>query len=120
MAEPILVSIAAAVAGKAFAGLYDLVRNFFTDQADEEALAKAEQAAAEGDERTEVAIHDLADRLAAAQERDPVFAEQLRSEWGKIIPAQVNNGTTENNVSGTVSGHLVQARDIHGGISFGS
>jgi hypothetical protein len=126
MPDPMLVAVAAAVAGKvteslapgmrsALGDLIKLVRKRFArDDAAQAALAAAEKAPAD-DDRVAALAAEL-ERLASAE---PKFAEQLRAAWSRIdTTLQAHHGGTINEVSGTVSGHLVQARDISGGVRF--
>jgi hypothetical protein len=109
--EPILVSIAAALAAKSATSLYDLVKRRFAGRAEaEKALAAAEGSAPDSPEVAAVATH-----LAAAQADDPAFAVELRQVWQQV---SAECGGIVNQVSGTVSGRVVQARDIEGGVSF--
>jgi hypothetical protein len=110
MPEPILVSIATALATKAATGLYDLVKKKFSrDPEDTRALEAAEAAPGEAEP-----ITALAERLEAAERADPEFARQLRDGWAQ----HAETGGVVNQVSGTVHGKVVQARDIHGNITF--
>ncbi|OLF09046.1 hypothetical protein BLA60_20900 [Actinophytocola xinjiangensis] len=111
MAEPVLVSIAAALAAKAATSLYELVRRTFAGREDAEAALTAAEGAAP--DSAEVAA--LADQLAAAERADPEFATELRGIWGQV---GATDGGVVNQITGTVSGKVVQARDIQGGISF--
>jgi hypothetical protein len=111
MPEPILVSIAAAIAAKSATSLYDLVKRKFGGRKDAElALTAAEGA---GPESTEVAA--LATHLAEAEAEDPAFATELRNTW-QLVSAR--EGGVVNQITGNVSGKVVQARDIEGGVSF--
>lgn len=113
--EPVLVSIAAAVAGRAVASLYQLIRAKFADDPDACAvLEAAEGAAADSQE-----VGELAAALKEKQGADPAFGERLREEWNRLTVEQnAEAGGVANQVSGQVGGNVVQARDIHGGISF--
>jgi hypothetical protein len=126
MPDPFLVAIAAALAGKtagaaasrgasAFRSLMSLVRRKFeTDGGGAEVL---DAARAEPDDEKVAA---LGAALEAAARDDPGFAEQLRSLWGQVQnELRADRGGVVNEVSGTVGGHAVQARDITGGVSFG-
>lgn len=114
MPEPILISIAAALAGKAATGLFDLVKRKFS--ADSGAMAELE-AAVEAPERPEV-IEAVAERLAVAEQQDPEFRSALRDEWEKVqVDQHADHGGVTNQISGDV-GKAVQARDIHGDIRF--
>lgn len=114
MPEPILVSIAAALAGKAATSLYDLVKRKLAGRADAaEALAAAEGAEPGSDE-----VAALAQELADAERDDPEFAAELRAEWAGCVGQSAERGAIANQVGGSVSGRVVQARDIEGGVSF--
>ncbi|PRX43632.1 hypothetical protein B0I33_11493 [Prauserella shujinwangii] len=116
MPEPILVSIAAALAGKAATGLYDLVRRRFAH--DEQALAELEAATdSPGEPRF---VHAVAERIAQAEEDDPEFRRELRAHWEAVSGGQAaGDGSVANHVSGTVSGRVVQAGEIHGDVRLG-
>lgn len=115
MPDPILVSIAAALAGKGATGLYDLVKKKF---------AGSSQAAgvlddAEGSPPDSPEVHALSEELARAESSDPQFAVDLRVIWRQALTRQrADNGGVVNGITGTVSGNVLQARDIEGGVSF--
>ena len=111
MPEPILVSIAATLAAKSVTSLYDLVKRKFAGHQD--ATAALEAAEHAGPDSPEVAT--LATRLAAAEAEDPTFGRELRDTWERV---SADRGAVVNQISGNVSGKVVQARDIEGGISF--
>lgn len=113
MTEPILVSVAGALASRAATGLYELVKRAFSGR--QEATRALE--AAEGAEEGSPEVERLAEELAAAQREDPAFGEELRKQW-LSVHQQAQYGGVTNQVSGDVSGKVVQARDIHGDISF--
>jgi hypothetical protein len=108
MPEPILVSIAAALAAKGATGLYDLVRRKFAKNPP--AIAALEAAAAAPEDDRPIAA--LAERLSEAEVEDAEFAEALREEWSRVSPGDVHNSVT-----GTVTGKVVQLRDVHGNIN---
>lgn len=110
MPEPILVSIAAALAARSATSLYELVKRKFTGR--EEATAAL--TAATGAEPDSPEVAELSEHLAAASAEDPAFATELRGVWA----AQADRGGVANQISGNVSGKVVQARDIEGGVSF--
>jgi len=125
--DPIMMAVATAVAGKlaetltagakaALGNLVKLVKKRFAGDADaQHAMAEAQKAPDDADRIT--ALARQLERLAA---EDPKFAEQLRSIWSQAsVQLQAQTGGTVNEVSGSVSGHVVQARDIEGGVSFG-
>jgi hypothetical protein len=122
MTDPMIIAVAAEVAGRlteslaagaksAVSGLVRAIRNrLATDDEANRALAEADEAPAD-DDRLAVLAAQMA-RLAA---QDPEFAEQLRS-----LSVHAERGGIVNQQSGTVSGHVVQARDIKGGVRFGT
>jgi hypothetical protein len=63
-------------------------------------------------------IHELARALATEAESDPVATTALRDWMANTERALDQSGDVTNTVSGTVHGPVVQARDIHGGITF--
>ena len=111
MPEPILVSIAAALAAKSVTSLYDLVKRKFTGRTEAEAALEAAGGAVP--ESPEVAA--LATHLAAAANEDPAFGAELRHTWQQV---SATRGGVVNQITGNISGNVVQARDIKGGISF--
>lgn len=113
MVEPILISIATTLATKAAGSLYDLVRSAFRGRPD----ATTELEAAAGAEPDSAPIHALATRLAQVEAEDPEFASQLRAAWAEVSQ-QADHGGVNNQITGSVSGKVVQARDIHGNINF--
>ena len=112
MPEPVLISIAAALAGKAVTSLYDFVKGRFAGRPGA-ALALE---AATGAEPDSPEVRALGDELAKAEAADPEFADELRARWRDVSVQQ--KGEVNNQISGTVTGNVVQARDIEGGISF--
>lgn len=107
-----------AEAGRAaFQGLVGLVRRRFqSDPAAQEALEAAEADPSDAERLDQ--LRAALDRLAA---EDPAFGAELRSLWRDLQPhLTASSGGTINTVSGNVSGNVVQARDVQGGISFGS
>jgi flavin-binding protein dodecin len=67
-------------------------------------------------------ISNLEQALERQAKRDPAFAEQLRSLWEQAdteLHIDIEHGGTVNQISGTVNGQVIQARDIQGGITFG-
>ncbi|WP_422756280.1 hypothetical protein [Micromonospora sp. WMMD708] len=62
----------------------------------------------------------LAAVVADEAQRDPGFAAEFHDRWARVeATLAAGTGGVVNSVSGDVSGPVVQARDIHGGISFG-
>lgn len=66
------------------------------------------------------AAHPLAVLLDREARRDPAFGAEFQARWeqaGAAVAAGPDG--VANSISGDVSGPVVQARDVHGGISFG-
>ena len=64
-------------------------------------------------------LRRLAELLDVRMRDDPGFAERLRSLWDGVAAAEAtHHDEVTNTVSGPVRGSVVQARDIHGGITF--
>jgi hypothetical protein len=114
MPEPILVAISAALAGKAVTSLYDLVKKKFG--ARKEAIAALDAAKGAAPDSTEVQV--LAAELERAEAADPQFSRELRELWRSVSVRQADHGAVINEISGNVSGKVIQARDIQGGVSF--
>ena len=115
MPELILIEIAAALAAKTAESVYELVRRKFRTR--KQALAALE--AADGAAKDSPQVIALAEELATAEAYDPRFSEQLRAQWA-AVQGQASGGSVANSISGTVTGNVVQARDITGDITFGS
>jgi hypothetical protein len=117
MPDPILVSVAAALAAKSATSLYELVKRKFAGRKDDEAAlaALAALAAADGAAPESAEVATLAAHLAVAEKEDPAFGAELRNTWQQV---DVGEGGVVNQVTGNVSGKVVQARDIGGGVSF--
>jgi hypothetical protein len=129
MPDPIISAITAAVAGKAAeaavqagqeacAALIRLVR----DRLGRDKKAATALEAVGRHPEDEVARADLAralERLAAA---DGDFASRLRELWPRAAAElNVSQGGVVNSATGSVGGHLMQARDVQveGGLRFG-
>jgi len=112
MPEPILVAISAALAGKAITSFYDFVRTRISGR--RQAVAALE--AAEGKPQESPEVQALAAELETITAEDPRFAAELRERWNSVQHAET--GGVINEISGNVSGKVVQARDITGNITF--
>lgn len=116
MPEIILIEIAAALAAKTAESLYDLVKNKFKNR--KQALDVLN--AADGMPKDSPQVIALAEEIATVEAYDPQFSEQLRSGWAEIQTHNLASADGIVNSVGNIQGNLVQARDIHGNISFGS
>lgn len=113
--DPILVSIAAALAGKAADSLYDLVKQKFGKRSSGSAALQAAEGAAP--DSAEVVL--LAAELGRAEQCDPDFSARLRDTWHHLSVRQHTDlGVVTNQISGDVAGKVVQARDIGGSVDF--
>ncbi|MDT0302334.1 hypothetical protein [Streptomonospora wellingtoniae] len=122
MVDQVLIAIAAAVAGKAvepmtehavsaLRGLRKAVIERFRDDPQARGALEAAQIDNEDDE----AVEALAGHLDSAAASDPAIGrltDALRPHFGAA------DGGVVNTVQGDVSGSVVQARDIHGGVRF--
>jgi hypothetical protein len=129
MADPIMTSIAAALAGKAaeaamnggkaaWGELVRLVRTRFgRDKVAVEVLERAESGAE--DPASVMALAQELEQIAAA---DSGFRTRLLALW-PVASAELSaeDGGVVNSNTGTVAGHLIQARDLHieGGLHLG-
>ena len=116
MPDPVLVEIAASLAGKAATSLYDMVKAKFGKHPKGTAALEAAQGAAPDSEE----VMTLAEELHRAELADPKFGDDLRRLWGSISAEyRADHGSVVNQVTGNVGGTVIQSRDVHGGISFG-
>jgi hypothetical protein len=117
MPEPILISIAAALAGRGASSLYELVKNKLANRPT--AIAALESAKGKPEDSPEVVV--LADHLHQATTEDPGFRDQLTTTWNASqVDQNASTGGVANTISGDISGNALQARDIEGNVSFGS
>jgi hypothetical protein len=123
-----MVAAAVALATKAAEGLSDagraalgqlvqLVRGKLRADPDRAAL---ESAQAQPDD--DLLVQRLAALLEGAAAQDEAFAVGLTRLWTALRDewAVAKQGGVVNQVSGAVSGTVVQARDVQGGITFGT
>ena len=129
MPDQVISSIAAVVAGKAAeaalqagksacAALVRLVRERFSR--DKEATAALE--AARGNPEDAVAISGLALVLERLVRTDADFGARIRELWPRAAAElSASEGGVVNSATGSVGGHLMQARDVQveGGLHFG-
>lgn len=116
MPELVLIEIAAALAAKTTESLYDLVKNKFRNHKKALEVLKA----ADGAPPDSPEVIALAEELTTADAHDSQFSEQLRGQWAEIQARAAASADGVVNSVGNVQGNVVQARDIHGNISFGS
>ncbi|MGH3533459.1 MAG: hypothetical protein ACRDQG_01920, partial [Pseudonocardiaceae bacterium] len=80
MPDPVLVSIATALAGKSASTLYDVVRRKFARSPD--ATTVLEEAIGSAPDSPQV--QELSAELDRAERADPEFAADLRAVWGHV------------------------------------
>jgi hypothetical protein len=83
MPEPILVAIAAALAGKSVGNLYDLVKKKFASHKP----AAAALEAAQGTAPDSPEVRTLSEHLTEATTTDPDFAASLQATWTQLSAA---------------------------------
>jgi hypothetical protein len=127
--DPILSSVATAVAGKAAelavqggkeacAALVRLIRERFSH----DKAAAAALDAAHGKQAQDAAVADLARALERLTSQDAAFAARVRELWPQArAELSASDGGVVNSATGSVGGHLMQARDVKvsGGLHFG-
>jgi len=128
--DPFMLEIATAVASKAAdavveggqnacAALVKLVRERFSR--DKAAAAVLETASS--NQENEAAIADLAETLERLALADADFEMRLRKLWPTVqAELSASDGGVVNSATGSVGGHLMQARDVRvesGGLHFG-
>jgi hypothetical protein len=113
--SPMLNGIMEGVGGQLWESLTRLVGHRREEQPQ---LASAMQAVANRS-ADKASVNTLAAVLEMVSRADPEFASQLR-DWYLQAPKPVSARTTINSNSGTVTGPLIQAEEIHGGITFGA
>ncbi|MET9383409.1 hypothetical protein ABZY09_20655 [Streptomyces sp. NPDC002928] len=103
-----------AVGSSALEGLLNMIRQRF--RRDTDALSALDEAGTDAE--------PLIQALARHIERDPDFAEDLR-DWLRDAEARSDSTptnqlrhSTQNTISGTVQGNVIQGRDIRGRFSF--
>lgn len=130
MADPVMVAVAEALAGKAadmvaaggraaWDALVRLVRRRATDSPDAgRALTAAETvphtAAGDGD-----VVRALAEALEALADTDAAFDRELRRLWEQAGGIAADRGGVVNQNTGTVYGAVIQTGQIHGDIHLG-
>jgi hypothetical protein len=115
MPEPVLVSVATAVASKAALDLYDLVKRRF--RRDAEASAALEAATSAPDQEANVLA--LAEQLERLDRLDPDFGREVRATWNlSRQDASAQDDAVVNQITGGVVGRSFQGRDVHGDVRF--
>jgi len=113
--DPLFVSVAAALAGKAAGNLYDIVRKRLKGDPN---AAKQLEVVTSG-QATPTDLDDLARTLEYIAQRDDGFRTALNAEVSRHVESSANGeDSVTNTVGGDVSGKVVQARDVEGGVHF--
>lgn len=127
MPDEVMVAIAATVATRAADALVSAAQNAVTrlvravrdrlghDRTDLETFDAAVAAPTNADR-----VHALGEAISRVSQSDPAFATYLRALWEQAAQElTVDHGGVVNQINGTVSGQVIQARDIHGDVTFG-
>jgi hypothetical protein len=119
--DPVMSSVAAAVAGKAAeaaweggktacAALIRVVRERFSRDGDAMAVLEA----ADDNPGDEAAVGGLAFQLVRLTAADTDFAARVQELWPQAsVELSAGDSGTVNSSTGSVGGHLIQARDLH-------
>lgn len=118
MLEPIFITVATAVAGKAALDLYQLVRERLARDPDAHATLEA----AEDRPGDPELVRVLAEEIARAARLDPDFDQAVReaapAPTGPAASAgEATEGGVVNQISGSAVGKAVQARDVQGDVN---
>jgi hypothetical protein len=130
VADEIMMAVASALAGKvaeaamggarsAWDALVGLVRDRFAN----DEVASAALTTAQSRPTDQLAVHELGQALERVGVADPGFVEQVRVLWSRVsAELSATSGGVLNVSTGTISGHLIQARDlnIEGGLHLGA
>lgn len=115
MVDPILTSVATTLATKAAGALYDLVSKAFRRRPEARRALEAAQGAAPDSEP----VRALAERLSEVTAADPEFDRELRTRWEDVrTDVRADHGGVANQITGNVTGKVIQAGNITGNISF--
>lgn len=126
MTDELVVAVAVAVTKGAIDGLTEggraafaaLVRVVRRKLGDSSASVLADDADPARSDEARVAALRLALETELAQ--DPAFAAGVARLWAEVDAQRLaGEGNVTNQISGSVAGNAVQARDVQGGISFG-
>jgi hypothetical protein len=129
MADEFTVALASALAGQAAEAVADgtkaawnalvrLVRERFA----RDGTAAVALDAAQAQPEDQVAVYELSRALECVAAGDPQFGEQVRLLWPLACrELSAGDGGVVNVTTGTVGGHLIQARDlrVEGGLRLG-
>jgi hypothetical protein len=129
MADEIMMAVASALAGKAAEaavegarGAWDALVRLVRGRFGRDRGAAAALEAAQAQPTDQAAVRELGQALERVASADSSFAEQVRALWPDAsAELSARDGGVLNVSTGTVGGHLIQARDlrIEGGLSLG-
>lgn len=115
MPEPVLVSIATAVATKAALDLYALVKRRFTGEPEAQDALEAATADPEDQGR----VQALAEQIDRVGRDDPEFGRAVQATWQRFeTRGEAEDGGVVNQITGGVVGKSFQGRDVHGDVRF--
>lgn len=113
--DPFFVSVTAALVGKAVGSLYETVRKRL--QGDTTATQELERVTS--GQATESELEGFARLLQETATSDGQFKADLEVEFGRqVAGSSAGDDAVSNVIGGNVSGKVVQARDIDGGVRF--
>jgi hypothetical protein len=115
---PVLTSLLNGVMGGVGGQLWESLTHLVRRRRDEQPRLTAAMEAVASRPADQAAVAALAAALEEAARADPGFAGQLRDWYAPA--ARAVSRTVVNSNSGTVTGPLIQAGEIHGGITFGA
>ncbi|GAA0515987.1 hypothetical protein GCM10011581_47470 [Saccharopolyspora subtropica] len=125
MTDPFLDSLATALAGQVATALgaagtraLEKVRELLRRRSQSDPETKAALEAAEQDSAGPEQITALAERLDQVCAEDAQFAEELRAEGAEVYKEISASENSVVNVNHGKVRNLIQAREIHGGITF--
>jgi hypothetical protein len=130
VADEIMMAVASALAGKVaeaavggMRGAWEALVRLVRDRFAHDEVASAALTTAQLRPTDQLAVRELGDALERVGIADPGFAEQVRALWSQVsAELSATSGGVLNVSTGTVSGHLIQARDLHiqGGLHLGA
>ncbi len=113
--DPLFVSVVTALAGKAAGNLYEVVRK----RLEGDANGAKQLAVISSGQGTTVELDEFARTLESIAQRDRGFRVSLDAEVARHVESSAaGEGSVTNTVGGDVSGKIVQARDVDGGVHF--
>ncbi len=123
--DPINLAIAAAVSAKgaemavtrapvAWRGFLRVLRDRLARE--KQAAELLEQAQTS---RKPATVQSLAEEISRIRQADTNFDQELRRAWSLVVATSPQLSNTTNIMTGSVGGHLIQANEVSGIMSFG-